>query len=384
MMIEMLTKVISHLPLPDRLLSSTASPAFSEAARWTVRGVAIDLRQRSRDIPARLLAAPSVVTVALTSPAACTASGSPAAAAAQAHTWDPEEHRLWQQGGRRLRPAAAAWHLRRAAAALSGGKRAGPPASRPRSLTLLVAAPEMDATAAELHRMLATAGAEGLFAAVSVPQGLVRLDGSLAAQLTACNTRAATLPAALQVSSAWPHPPPHLPDYLSSTAPRLHARPGRAWAAHTSPRAVMPPHAPRFLFCAAAQAPTCYSRLERLALKLAPDDDLPTALGCVSAGTLPALRCLALLAPVSAGVAADLRPLRHGGLTRLDLQGVQLPAGFASLQQLTGEGCGGRRTAARLLPRGWQVAKQLLCLWGSVPAALPPTHRLCQPSSLPM
>ncbi len=86
------------------------------------------------------------------------------------------------------------------------------------------------------------------------------------------------------------------------------------------------------------QGTACYARLERLALKLSPDDDLPAALACISTATLPALRCLALLAPAGAGLGADLHHLSHPGLTRLDLQGVQLPAGFDSLQQLAGAG----------------------------------------------
>ena len=37
------------------------------------------------------------------------------------------------------------------------------------------------------------------------------------------------------------------------------------------------------------------------------------------------------------GKPADLGALRHRGLTQLDLRNVQLPAGFASLQQLARE-----------------------------------------------
>jgi hypothetical protein len=74
-----------------------------------------------------------------------------------------------------------------------------------------------------------------------------------------------------------------------------------------------------------------------LALKLSPDDDLPAVLGCLTVRALPALRCLALLAPTLAGVAADLASLHHASLTRLDLRGVQLTGGFGSLKQLAGE-----------------------------------------------
>ncbi len=85
------------------------------------------------------------------------------------------------------------------------------------------------------------------------------------------------------------------------------------------------------------QASAPYARLERLALKLCPSDDLQAVLGSIRPATLPALRCLAVLAPTGAGMAADMGALCHAGLARLDLRGLQLPAGFASLQQLTGE-----------------------------------------------
>lgn len=85
------------------------------------------------------------------------------------------------------------------------------------------------------------------------------------------------------------------------------------------------------------QASAPYARLERLALKLCPSDDLPAILGSIRPAPLPALRCLALLGPAGAGMAADPAALRHAGLTRLDLRGLQLSAGFASLQHLTGE-----------------------------------------------
>ena len=97
------------------------------------------------------------------------------------------------------------------------------------------------------------------------------------------------------------------------------------------------PDPPRFLFLCAPQAPACYARLERLALRLSPPDDLPAILACIQPGALPALRCLALLAGAGEGAAADLGALRHPGLTQLDLRNVELPAGFASLQQLAGE-----------------------------------------------
>lgn len=94
---------------------------------------------------------------------------------------------------------------------------------------------------------------------------------------------------------------------------------------------------PTFLPPSPLQAPTCYARLEQLALQLTPTDDLPACLACIHPGTLPALRCLALLAPPGEGVPADLSTLRHRGITRLDLRGVQLTTGFACLQHLTGK-----------------------------------------------
>ncbi|KAL4858145.1 hypothetical protein ACK3TF_001640 [Chlorella vulgaris] len=279
---ELLEHILAKLPLPDRLACATVSPDFATAFRCTVSGLAIDLRQRSRDIGRRLTDSP-VTTVAIATPAACTAHGSAAAAAAQAQLWDPEEQRLWQEAAnQRLHPAGVAWRLKRACSGLTGGgKKVGGARSRPRVLTLVLVAPEMDTSTAVLQRMLVAADAEALFAAVSMPQGLLRLDGALASKLTWCNVRAASLPATLQDS-------------------------------------------------------TCYAALERLVLKLSPDDDeLGAALATITPRTLPALRCLAMLAPAAAGVSAELHPLRHGSLTRLDLLGVQLPSGFACLQHLT-------------------------------------------------
>lgn len=197
---ELLEHILAKLPLPDRLACATVSPDFATAFRCTVSGLAIDLRQRSRDIGRRLTDSP-VTTVAIATPAACTAHGSAAAAAAQAQLWDPEEQRLWQEAAnRRLHPAGVAWRLKRACSGLTGGgKKVGGAKSRPRVLTLVLVAPEMDTSTAVLQRMLVAADAEALFAAVSMPQGLLRLDGALASKLTWCNVRAASLPAALQV-----------------------------------------------------------------------------------------------------------------------------------------------------------------------------------------
>lgn len=193
--------ILSKLPLDDRLQCASACSLFAEAVRASLAGVAIDLRRKSRAVNGRLLSAPGLTDLSLVSPAAAAALGSPAAAASSARRWEPEEHRLWQQGGRRLHPSTATRHLRRAACALTeGGKSGGGHGPRPRALSLALAAPELDASAAELHSMLQAADAEGLFACISVPQGLLRLDGHLACTLTRCNARAATLPPALQAS----------------------------------------------------------------------------------------------------------------------------------------------------------------------------------------
>ncbi|PRW34007.1 calcium-binding hemolysin [Chlorella sorokiniana] len=275
---ELLAAIVACLPLQDRLPLATISKRWLAAVRAAgAPGVALELRARSRAVPAVLLAASPVNTLALVTPGACTALPA-AAAASQVGRWDPQEQQLWQPaaGRGRARPAAAAWHLRRGLASAAG---AG--AARRRPLTLLLAAPEWDTSAAEVQRMLQAAAAEQLIGRVAMPLGLLRLDGALAAVLVRCNTRAASLPSGLQ-------------------------------------------------------APTCYARLEQLALQLSPSDDLPACLACLHPGMLPALRCLALLAPPGEGVAADLSSLRHRGITRLDLRGIQLPAGFASLQHLTG------------------------------------------------
>ncbi|PSC70218.1 hypothetical protein C2E20_6362 [Micractinium conductrix] len=285
---DLLALCLAHLPPPALLDLATTSRLFAAAVRLNVRGVAVGLRQRSPgsrgSAPAPAGLSPAVDRLALISPAAANAAGSAPAAAAQAAAWDPNESRLWQAGGPRLRPVTAAWHLRRALAARGAGAGAGGAVPAPRrQLALVLAAPEMDASDVELCRLLAAAGAEGTIDAVAVPQGLLRLAGGLNARLTAANVVAAGLPSALQASAP-------------------------------------------------------YTRLQRLTLKLSPDDDLPAILASVHPGTLPALRCLALLAGAPAGAAADLSALRHPALRRLDLRGVQLPAGFASLRHLTGEG----------------------------------------------
>lgn len=316
----------------------------------------IDLRRKSRAVSSRLLSAPGLTDLAVASPAATAALGSPAAAASRARLWEPEEHRLWQEGWRRLRPASATLHLRRAACTLTeGGKRGAADAPRPRSLSLVLAAPEMDASAAELHLMLQAADAEGLFAAISVPQGLLRLDGHLADRLTQCNTRAAMLPPALQVSSQAIASITHAAFLRVERTPQL-ATPS---ACTCLPAAAVQRRASYFLPPSPSQAPASYPRLQRLALKLLPDDDPEAFLGCINTQTLPALRCLALLAPSGAAAAADLHPLRHAALTRLDLHGVQLPAGFPSLLNLTG------------VPRAHHDAARWLTAQAAVPAAAP-------------
>lgn len=328
-----LAAVLDCLPLAERLPLRAVSKAWLEAVRASVRGVVVQLGARSRDAPAAMLAAPSAVaTLALLTPGAEAGLG-PAAAAQQAARWDPHDQQLWQAAapGPRLRPAAAAWHLKRLVGGLTA--RVDRPPRRPRRLALLLAAPEWDAGASEVQRMLQAAGAEGLVEAVSVPLGLVRLeDGALAGALVRCNTRAAALPPALQVR------PPCCsrctPAHVTTlqTAARVLQLAGQLHL-HAPPPTALSSRRP------APQGPACYTRLECLALQLSSSDDLPAVLACISARTLPALRCLALLADAGAGVAADLAPLAHGGLTRLDLHGVQLPAGFSSLQQLTGEPC---------------------------------------------
>lgn len=201
---ELLAHVAAQLPLQDRLPLATVSKRWLAAVRAAgAAGVALELGARSRDVPSELLAASPVNTLALVTPGACAASHA-AAAASQASRWDPQEQQLWQQaaGRGRARPSTAAWHLRRALASAAG---AG--AGRRHPLTLLLAAPEWDTSAAEVQRMLQAAGAEQLVGRVAVPLGLLRLDGSLAAVLVRCNARAASLPSGLQVSLLCPTPP---------------------------------------------------------------------------------------------------------------------------------------------------------------------------------
>lgn len=205
---ELLAAIVACLPLQDRLPLATVSKRWLAAVRAAgAPGVALELAARSRAVPAVLLAATPVNTLALVTPGACTASTT-AAAASQAGRWEPQEQQLWQQtaGRGRARPAAAAWHLRRALASAAG---AG--AARRRPLTLLLAAPEWDTSAAEVQRMLQAATAEQLVDQVAMPLGLLRLDGSLAAVLVRCNARAASLPSGLQVSAALLHIHPSLP-----------------------------------------------------------------------------------------------------------------------------------------------------------------------------
>jgi hypothetical protein len=201
--VECLTQILSFLDLPDRLQLATVSTEFAEAVGRGIGGVAVDLRKKSRAVGGRLLTGPSVNAVTLVSGGACdgTSEDTAAAAAAAATRWDPQEQKLWPSGpGARLKPAAAAPHLRRIAAALTAQRTLAPaPRPAPRALSLALVAPEMDATASELQRLLATAGAEGVFAAISVPQGLTRLDGALAAHLARCNSPASSLPTGLQV-----------------------------------------------------------------------------------------------------------------------------------------------------------------------------------------
>lgn len=334
--VDVLALILGHLPLAERVELAPVSKAWSEAVRLNTRGMAVDLRRKTREAAGasrRLF--PSVGTVALVSPAAASAAGSAAAAATLATAWEPEETRLWRPAPKGWRPAAAAWHLRRAAAVAGGaGAVSSGSGGRGRSLALVLAAPDMDASASEVHRMLSTAGMEGQICAVAAPQGLLRLDGALNRVLTWTNAPAAGLPAALQV-----RPWPALP--FIAAVRMCHAlvsaqSPHSRLPAGTSPshhRAPFPP----FLPVPPQQASAPYARLERLALKLCPSDDLQAVLGSIRPAALPALRCLALLAPTGAGMAADMGALCHAGLARLDLRGLQLPAGFASLQQLTGE-----------------------------------------------
>lgn len=199
--VEVLALILGRLPLAERVELAPVSKAWSEAVRLNTCSVAVDLRRKTREAAGgarRLL--PAVGTVALVSPAAASAAGSAAAAATLAAAWEPEETRLWRRAPRGLRPAAAAWHLRRAAAAVSGaGAVCASRSGRGRSLALVLAAPEMDASASELHRLLTTAGVEGQVCTVAVPQGLLRLDGALNRTLTWTNAPAAGLPVALQV-----------------------------------------------------------------------------------------------------------------------------------------------------------------------------------------
>lgn len=211
--VEVLALILGHLPLAERMELAPVSKAWAEAVRLNTRSVAVDLRLRTRDAAwgARRLF-PSVGTIALVSPAAASAAGSAAAAATLAAAWEPEEARLWRQAPKGLRPAAAAWHLRRTAAVAGGaGAMRGSGSVRGCSLSLMLAAPDMDASASELHCMLQTAGVEGQICTVAVPQGLLRLDGTLNRALTWTNAPAAGLPAALQV-----HPRPALFSFAAS------------------------------------------------------------------------------------------------------------------------------------------------------------------------
>lgn len=196
-------RILPLLPLEDRIQLATVSKAWAAAVRLNVRGVAIQLGRRSRDLPRRFLRGQTDggrLALVFPNPASTL---SAAAAAAQAGRWDPHEQRLWCEAGRGRppRPAAAAWHLRRAASAVAGGTQAG---ARPRSLALLLVGPELDTSAAEVHSMLVAAGAEALFASVCVPLGLLRLDGALGQALNWCNARVAGLASCLQVRPCLP------------------------------------------------------------------------------------------------------------------------------------------------------------------------------------
>lgn len=155
---------------------------------------------------------------------------------------------------------------------------------------------------------------------------------------------------------------------------------------HASTHVVPFPTRPTFLPPSAAQAPTCYERLEQMALQLSPSDDLPACLACMHTGTLPALRCLALLAPPGEGVAGDLSALHHRGITRLDLRGLQLPAGFACLQHLTGRfrsgRCGPKRRAGGD-PDMQSAGDAPPVRWRPPPRWRMPARRACSPAPQP-
>lgn len=214
---ELWATILQALPLPDRLEAAPTCRLFARLVRESVRGVVVQLPQPTRaGVPSRLLADAAPRTVALLSPGACACADGPAAAATLAVCWDPHEQQLWQEAGSRCkwRPSRAAWHLRRVVAEWA---QAAQRPHRPRSHTLVLAAPELDAPASEVQRLLAAAGAEAAFAGVSVPWGLLRLDGALAASLRRCCVRAAALPAALQVRLHSP-PPVCAPEGPASTA----------------------------------------------------------------------------------------------------------------------------------------------------------------------
>lgn len=59
-------------------------------------------------------------------------------------------------------------------------------------------------------------------------------------------------------------------------------------------------------------------------------------LPCLTPEALPALRTLCLAAAPGAGVRGALGPMRHGGLKRLVLHGVEAEGGFEGFDQLSG------------------------------------------------
>ncbi len=90
-----------------------------------------------------------------------------------------------------------------------------------------------------------------------------------------------------------------------------------------------------------------YRRLSSVSAKVHSSGELSALLASITQDSLPALHTLVLVAQQGAGCRAAFGALRHAGLQRLVLHGVEAEGGFEGLEQLEG---------------GWQHKMQLLSL----------------------
>jgi hypothetical protein len=95
-----------------------------------------------------------------------------------------------------------------------------------------------------------------------------------------------------------------------------------------------------------------YRRLSSVSAKVHSSEELAALLASTTQESLPALHTLVLSAQQGAGCRAAFGALRHAGLGRLVLHGVEAEGGFEGLELLEG---------GRLVPAGYA-----LCIgWGS-------------------